>query len=74
MQWRVQTIVMGLGASVVVLSIFFAFDPDVNFPGSEKVPWPVKLLLFFLGVALVLKLYSYTKDFRSENKKMGAKA
>lgn len=56
---------------MLVISIFFAFDPDVNFPGSEKVSWPVKLLLFFCGVALVLKLYSYTKDFRVENKNRG---
>ena len=59
---------------MLVISIFFAFDPDVNFPGSEKVSWPVKLLLFAGGVALALKLYSYTKDFRVENKKKGAKA
>ena len=53
---------------MLVLSIFFAFDPDVNFPGSEKVPWSVKLLLFLGGAALVVKLYSYTKDFRIEKK------
>ena len=53
---------------MLVLSIFFAFDPNVNFPGSEKVSWPVKLLLFFGGTALVLKLYSYTKNFREEKK------
>lgn len=49
---------------MLVMSLVFLFDPAHSFPGSEKIPWPLKLLLFFGGTAIAFKLYSYTKDFR----------
>lgn len=50
----------------ILVSVLFFFDPDLSFPGAEKLPWPLKLFLFLCALAIVVKLYSYTSDFRSE--------
>lgn len=55
---------------LIVLSLFFLFDPQISFPQAEFVPLPIKLVLFFGAVALALKLYSYTKDFRVSSKEL----
>ena len=49
---------------LILLSLLFLFDPAISFPDSEKIPWQLKLVLFVAAIALVFKLYSYTKEFR----------
>ena len=54
---------------VLVLSLLFLFDPNLSFPDSDKIPWPVKMLVFLVTVLIAFKLYSYTKEFRFEEMK-----
>ncbi len=51
---------------LILLSLFFLFDPNLAFPDSELIPWPLKLVMFLLAIGLVYKIYSYTKDFRKK--------
>ncbi|MDO8633997.1 MAG: hypothetical protein Q7K34_01760 [archaeon] len=52
----------------ILVSVLFLFDPSLSFPGAEKLPWQLKLFLFLCALAIVVKLYSYTSDFRSAKK------
>ena len=59
--------------ALILVSVLFFFDPDLSFPGAEKLPWPLKLFLFLCALVIVVKLYSYTSDFRSEKKQENLK-
>ena len=50
--------------ALLLLSLLFLFDPSLSFPDAEKIPWELKLVLFVAALAIVFKLYCYTKDFR----------
>ncbi|MBI4044681.1 MAG: hypothetical protein HY392_03155 [Candidatus Diapherotrites archaeon] len=52
--------------ALILVSLLFLFDPDLSFSDAGKLPWPLKLFLFLCALAIVVKLYSYTSDFRSE--------
>lgn len=51
--------------ALILVSVLFLLDPSLSFPGAEKLSWPLKLFLFFCALGIVVKLYSYTSDFRS---------
>lgn len=53
----------------LVVSLVFLFDPSLSFPQAQDIPWYLKFFLFLIGVFLVFKVYSYTRDFRFEKSK-----
>lgn len=52
--------------AIILVSLLFLFDPNLSFPEADRLPWPLKLFLFLCAFGLVVKLYSYTSDFRSK--------
>jgi hypothetical protein len=53
-----------LFAIIIALSIAFYLDPELEFPGLSKVPFPLNLIMFLAFVIFGIYLFSKTKPFR----------
>jgi hypothetical protein len=51
-------------ALIIALSIAFYLDPELEFPGLSKVPFPFNLIAFVAFVAFGLYIFSQTRPFR----------
>lgn len=53
-------------AIILAVSIAFYLDPDLEFPGFSKVPFPFNFITFVVFVVVGFYLFAKTKPFRDE--------
>ena len=54
---------------LVIMALFFLFDPNLALELDNPLPWELKLVLFIVSVFLAFWIYNYTKQYRTTRSK-----
>ncbi len=54
---------------LIIMALFFLFDPNLALEIDNPIPWEIKLILFLASGFLAFWLYHYTKQYRIERLK-----
>ena len=49
---------------LIIMALFFLFDPNLALEIDNPIPWELKLVLFISSVLLAFWIYHYTKQYR----------